>query len=215
MSDWYYFAGDRVVGPVPAAVLKDKATAGEVLPTTPVRLGTSPEWATASQVRGLFEPDPIQPPPDGTGSMRPPPAPDPARVTAIVDSVKKEVRDDARRKAVQENARGILIVATVAFLGSILYSPYRLRYVTEQADHFPLFPREGGTSSVVVRTEYDRVEYAFFFDAPAQHSSLEFGRLGVTWAAIAAITALALYLNWSGWFWFHPTPEHGGRARRL
>ena len=46
----------------------------------------------------------------------------------------------------------------------------------------------------VTRTQIDRVEYALIWAAP-DHSSLEFGRLAVTWMGIVALGAAALYVN--------------------
>lgn len=86
-------------------------------------------------------------------------------------------------KIFDENYSVFLIVA--AFAVSIICSPHRISYVEERASPF---------QPVVERTQVDRVEYAVIWDPP-EHSSLDFGRLAVTWLGIAVVGAGWLYIN--------------------
>jgi hypothetical protein len=55
MRKWYYLVGDREVGPIEAAQLKQLADAGRLASLDKVRRDDMFEWYQAKQIRGLFE----------------------------------------------------------------------------------------------------------------------------------------------------------------
>ena len=87
-------------------------------------------------------------------------------------------------KKVRQN--WLISVALALFVASVIYSPQRIH--TEGYNPLPSNPYSTFVPAV------DRVQYAWIWDAP-ENSSLEFGRLAVTWLAIAAVGAGALYVN--------------------
>ncbi len=88
-------------------------------------------------------------------------------------------------KSSKDEDRGIVIfLAVAAFVASIVYSPQRIR-----SDAYDPLP--GNPYSHVVPA-VDRVEYAFIWNPP-ENSSLDFGRLAVTWAVIAVVATAIVY----------------------
>lgn len=70
-SQWYYMRGSNQIGPVPGALLKQLAAAGDLLPTDLLlKVGTG-EWRPAGAVKGLF-PNRNPGDPDGLGRARTP-----------------------------------------------------------------------------------------------------------------------------------------------
>ena len=90
----------------------------------------------------------------------------------------------------------IIVLAVGAFVTSIVYSPHRIMYVEEKVDrpYYNILGAGSPPTPSVTRIQHDRVEYALMWEAPA-NSSLEFGRLVVTWLAISAVGAVLLYIN--------------------
>jgi hypothetical protein len=90
----------------------------------------------------------------------------------------------------QERKNQIIVGIMALFVASITYCPHHVKYSTGGGSSSYGY----GVSSTYSTTEIDRVQYAWIWDAP-ESSSLEFGRLAVTWMAIAVVGAGALYLN--------------------
>src|SRR4051794_18989646 len=51
---WYYARGGHQIGPVPGAVLKQLAAAGDLLPTDLILKAGSTQWRPAGAASGLF-----------------------------------------------------------------------------------------------------------------------------------------------------------------
>jgi len=90
-----------------------------------------------------------------------------------------------QREAVVVALGAILVVA------SIVYSPQRIK--SEGYDPLPGNPYSQFVPAV------ERVEYALIWQAP-EHSSLDLGRLAVTWVGIAVVVAASVYgvASWGG-----------------
>src|SRR5262245_36821684 len=77
---------------------------------------------------------------------------------------------------------------------SIVSRAHRVSYTEEKVDR-PFYFGDGiPPAPTVIKKQHDYVKYDLIWDAPA-NSSLDFGRLAVTWIGILAVAGVALYLN--------------------
>lgn len=67
-AKWYYVENDNEVGPVSAAVIKEKVRTGVISPSDEVWKEGLPDWVPASKIKGLF-------PDNAAAGAAPPPAP--------------------------------------------------------------------------------------------------------------------------------------------
>lgn len=88
----------------------------------------------------------------------------------------------------QDRQKWIIIFAVGLFVASIVYSPQRI--TVEKVDS----PFRFGNAPAPTEAKFSYIEYDFIWEA-RRNSSLDFGRLAVTWLAIGAVAGLALYLN--------------------
>ena len=55
-EDWFYHNSGQTFGPMSAKQLRQHALAGKITRSDHVRIGTEGSWASATKVKGLFEP---------------------------------------------------------------------------------------------------------------------------------------------------------------
>ena len=74
MAKWFIEKAGQEIGPLSTGQLRQKAVAGELVPTDKVRKDDMPQWARAGTVKGLF--DVIIPPLVHAPAEAPPPVPE-------------------------------------------------------------------------------------------------------------------------------------------
>ena len=83
-AQWYYVENDEEVGPVPAAVIKQKVAAGVIGPDDEIWKDGLPDWVPARKVKGLFTAGATGSARTATAAPAPPPAPEPVPEPAPV-----------------------------------------------------------------------------------------------------------------------------------
>jgi hypothetical protein len=70
MSNWYYIRDDKKAGPVPTAQLKELANSGRLRPSDMVWRSGTAQWASADQLKGLFDHQVQRSPATGVGDRQ-------------------------------------------------------------------------------------------------------------------------------------------------